>query len=79
MPSPATLQLPSKHSASTMPVPPVLLAIEEEERMAHLEDGHWSPPDGYQSSTSNQRADGEDWPNGGNFGTTTLTTSAEPA
>ena len=29
----------------------------EEERVVHLEDGHWSPPDGYHSSTSTQRAD----------------------
>ena len=28
----------------------------EEERVAHLEDGHWSPPDGHQSSTSTQGA-----------------------
>ena len=29
----------------------------EEERMSHLEDGHWSPREGCQSSTSTQRAD----------------------
>ena len=27
-----------------------------ENHMEHLEDGHWSPPDGYQSSTSTQLA-----------------------
>ena len=54
---------------------PTLTTVEEEDRMAHLEDGHWSPPEGYQSSISTQRAgdaaldaqdddislEGEDW------------------
>ena len=29
----------------------------EKERMVHLEDGHWSPPRGYHSSTSTQHSD----------------------
>ena len=60
-PSQATLQLLPKTSTLTSPAMPTLTTVEEDDRMAHLQDGHWSPPNGYQSSTSTQRAGDAAW------------------